>query len=658
MAARFPHSGGGGRRRTGAPALVCRLAALLLPLVLLLLGAVSAAAKDAAPTVPPTRTDSPRDTLATFQRLREGLEAELRAYEDDKTYEGAARLALYSDHFNALIDLTAVPAAKRRERGITTWVYLLDIFGRVGMPDLETVPDAETYEANGDTSFRIPGTPLRILRIEEGEHRDEFLFSGATVDVAPRFFRSIAHMPLETSLDIESFTAFSPQTTGPLVPSGIYRSMPPWLTEPWFDTPLWKVIAVLGVFAVAAAVLVVLHRLVAIGMPKSRLLAPLGSGLDPVAMLLFGSLVLPFLSRQINVSGRFASFVDGIQVTLVYAAYAWLFWLGLRFLSEVFISSPRIPDESLDANLLRLLSGILGIVGVVIILAFGAQAIGLPILSVLAGLGVGGLAVALALRPTLENLIGGVILYVDKPVRVGDFCSFGTLMGTVERIGVRSIKLRALDRTLISVPNAQFADMQIVNWAHCDEMLINETLSLRYETDPDQLRYVLTRLREMLHAHPRINSDTVRVRLANFGESAQNIDMRVYALTREWNDFFAIREDVLLRIFQIVEEAGTGFAFPSRTVYTRSDEGLDANRKEAAGRTVAQWRRSGRLPFPNLPREVVERIEGSLDYPPHGSPGSRAGGEEEMPVSEPLSAEDMPPAAAEPQTGPAPEPKR
>jgi MscS family membrane protein len=134
--------------------------------------------------------------------------------------------------------------------------------------------------------------------------------------------------------------------------------------------------------------------------------------------------------------------------------------------------------------------------------------------------------------------------------------------------------------------------------------------------------------------------------------------MRVYALTREWNDFFAIREDVLLRIFQIVEEAGTGFAFPSRTVYTRSDEGLDANRKEAAGRTVAQWRRSGRLPFPNLPREVVERIEGSLDYPPHGSPGSRAGGEEEMPVSEPLSAEDMPPAAAEPQTGPAPEPKR
>nr|NIS39467.1 mechanosensitive ion channel [Desulfuromonadales bacterium] len=99
----------------------------------------------------------------------------------------------------------------------------------------------------------------------------------------------------------------------------------------------------------------------------------------------------------------------------------WLFWLGARLFIEWIILSPRIPDQSLDANLLRLVAGAAGVIGVAIILAFGGQEMGLPVLSIVAGLGIGGLAVALAIRPTLENLIGGVILYVDRPVRVGDF---------------------------------------------------------------------------------------------------------------------------------------------------------------------------------------------------------------------------------------------
>ena len=255
-----------------------------------------------------------------------------------------------------------------------------------------------------------------------------------------------------------------------------------------------------------------------------------------------------------------------------------------------------------------------------VIIAFGGQTIGLPIMSVLAGLGIGGLAVALALRPTLENLVGGVMLYIDRPVRVGDFCSFGGERGTVEGIGVRSTRIRALDRILITVPNAQFADMQIVNWAECDQMLINETIGLRYETEPDQLRYVLAQLRRMLHAHPRIDSATVRVRFTGYGDSALNVNIRVLADTREWNDFFAIREDILLRVYDIVTAAGSGFAFPSRTLYMARDTGLDAESTEEAKATVAGWRKNRKLPFPSLEREEIERLKGTLDYPPYGSP--------------------------------------
>ena len=106
------------------------------------------------------------------------------------------------------------------------------------------------------------------------------------------------------------------------------------------------------------------------------------------------------------------------------------------------------------------------------------------------------------------------------------FCNFGDHTGTVEAIGIRSTQLRALDRTQITIPNAQFADMQIVNWAKCDQMLINETIGLRYETSPDQLRFVLAKLREMVHAHPRIDNDTVRVRFSGYGNSALNVTLR------------------------------------------------------------------------------------------------------------------------------------
>jgi MscS family membrane protein len=282
----------------------------------------------------------------------------------------------------------------------------------------------------------------------------------------------------------------------------------------------------------------------------------------------------------------------------------------------------------------------------------GAQEMGLPILSLLAGLGIGGLAVALAIRPTLENLIGGFILFLDKPIRVGDFCSFGSQSGTVEKIGVRSTQIRALDRTMITVPNAQFADMQIINWAQCDQMLIDEVIGLRYETSADQLRYVLARIREMFHGHPRIDSDTVRVRFTRYGGSSLDLAIRVYAITREWNDFYAIKEDILFRIKDIVEQAGIGFAFPSHTLYVRRDEGPNSELGERAVQSVAEWRRTGQLPFPQFSAARRKQLDGKLSYPPPGSPDFNATKEElaegeERLSAEPLQAETLVPAGEE-----------
>lgn len=572
------------------------------------------------PTVSPLRTDNPRDLYSTFLRLSDEMEDALLAYTARHTLAGAKRLALLSDQMVALIDLDSVPSVSRREVGIETATYLMDIFGRIDPPDPASVPDQDGLEREGTETHRIAGTPLRIVRIAEGDREGEYLFSASTVQAAPRFLRGLMDRPLRTRLDIESYSAFSPQLTGPLIPAAMVRGMPGPLKGLWLGTPVWKILAIGVLAAVLVVGIALLQRILQSRAPRSPLGAVTLRAILPLAILAAVTIALPYVSHQINLSGAFAEIIEKGETVVAHAAYAWLFWLVVRMLFEWVILSPRIPDQSLDANLLRLVSGVIGIIGAAVILAFGGQAIGLPILSILAGLGIGGLAVALALRPTLENLVGGVMLYFDRPVRVGDFCSFGDQKGTVEGIGIRSTKLRALDRTLISVPNAQFADMQIINWAECDQMLINETIGVRYETEPDQLRYLLARLREMLHSHPRIDSDTVRVRFAGYGSSTLDINIRVYAETREWNDFFAIREDVFLRIYDIVTDSGTGFAFPSQTLYMARDDGLDAARGDAAKATVDRWRKEGKLPFPRLPRDAIERLEGTLDYPPTGSP--------------------------------------
>jgi MscS family membrane protein len=572
------------------------------------------------PEIRPVRTDSPRDTLRTFLRLRDSLETALIDYRAERSADGSEHIALLLAQFRSLIDLSQVAQALRDQKGNDINAYLLDIFGRVKMPQLANVPDADAFSDDSLAQYRIPGTPIKITRIGEGPREGEFLFNARSVDVAPRFYRGIEDLPLSSGLGITSWNATMPQITGPLIPYAVVLAMPGSLASLWLDTPVWKVIATISIALISLLLLLLLHRWLSRTEPDSRIGALSQRLIRPVSVLATVGLLAPFIDKQINTSGVFSHMVDSTMTALTYFSIAWLFWLAVRLFFEWIILSPRIGNESLDANLLRLVAGTFGIVGVVVILAYGGQELGMPVLSVLAGLGIGGLAIALAIKPTLENLIGGVVLYVDKPVRVGDFCSFGDKMGTVETIGIRSIQLRALDRTLITVPNAQFVDLELVNWAECDQLMMRETIGVRYETTPDQLRYTLAKLREMLQGHPRLNSKKVRVRFSGYGNSSLNIIIRVYAKTQEWDEFHAIREDILLRVYDVITSAGTGFAFPSHTIYMSKDKGLDEEAGKKAMEQVEAWRRSGQLPFPSPSPERLKSINDTLDYPPRGSP--------------------------------------
>ena len=583
---------------------------------------------DADPTratlVQPVRTDSPRETMKTFLRLVEELEIAVLAYRRFRNRLNYERIAILEPQFIELLDLSGVPKASRWEVGVDTSAFLLDILGRVDLPDLSEVPDARALEEAKETAWRIPGTPLRIAQVKNGAREGEFLFEPRTVDVAPVFHKRIAHLPLNSDIGVVSWYGALLHAAGPSVPIDFIRALPVPLTQVWLDTPIWKIGIVVALLLLSAGLLAALHKVLRLYKPRNHALRFLRRTVTPLATIGLALTLQAYVVHEIDVVGDFASLFNAAVIVVVHVAAAVALWLVMAMLSELVIQSPKIPDDSLDAHLLRLSSRVLSFLGAVALLANAGQTLGLPVYSILAGLGIGGLAVALAVRPSLENLISGIMLYLDRPVRVGDYCRFGDQSGKIEHIGMRTTRVRTVDRTLISVPNSVFADKEIENWADCDKMQIKTVIGLRYETEPDQLRHVLAKLREMFVAHPRIDPETVRVRFVGYGDSSLDVEIRVYALTQKWDDFFAIREDVLLRVSDIVRASGCGFAFPSQTLYMRRDEELDRERAAQAAEEVSAWRAAGGLPFPDLPPARAEQLMGTLDYPPNGSVAATA----------------------------------
>jgi MscS family membrane protein len=267
------------------------------------------------------------------------------------------------------------------------------------------------------------------------------------------------------------------------------------------------------------------------------------------------------------------------------------------------------------AKFLIVLIGVLGVLGT----------LGVNITAAVAGLGVGGIAVALAAQKSLENLFGGISLFASRPVQVGDFFRYGDQVGTVEEIGLWSTRVRTLDRTVVSIPNAEFSNLRLENFAKRDRMRLWTMIGVRYETTPDQLRYLLARLREILLAHPRVTDDPARVRFFSFGAYSLDIEVFAYVDTADWSEFLSIREDVYVRFMDAIKEAGTGFAFPSTTTYVGRDDGLNAEDSKRAEDRVAEWREKGELPFPHFPDEVRREVWNSLDWPPEGSPAASRG---------------------------------
>jgi MscS family membrane protein len=210
------------------------------------------------------------------------------------------------------------------------------------------------------------------------------------------------------------------------------------------------------------------------------------------------------------------------------------------------------------------------------------------------------LAIALAAQPTIENLIDATNLFADKPVHVG-LCQYGGAKGVVEAIGIRSTRIRGVDRTLTTIPNATLAKMPIVNFTRRDSIVLNTVIGLRYETTRAQLRHLLAGFEELLHSHPRVAAEAARARFVGFGDSSLNIELFAYVTTSDWAQFTVVREDLMLRVMEIVEQAGAAIARPSQTLYLGRDRIPGKHRAHEADLPLQKWNSEGSLPSARFP---------------------------------------------------------
>ncbi|MDJ0970656.1 MAG: mechanosensitive ion channel [Kiloniellales bacterium] len=609
----------------------------------------------------PVDTASPRavfdgflDSVNRAYRLIQDAEAALQAQppriDKEKAREIESVAAEFLQRATTTLDLSKVPDSLRAGVGLETVLQLKEILDRTVLPPIEAIPNAAVVAAarsgsagtlqkdTGPLRWRYPGTGIEIVEVTEGERRGQFLVSAASVARMSEYYDQVRDLPYRPDtyggLELEyhapeltpGFYNFYISTPGYLIPrayflSGLIEDLPGSFKVLYGHQAVWQWIAlfmtVLAILAVAFFVFRLCNRWAeSSGPPLSNWLkipAPV-----IVAMLVSGAIA--FVDGDLNISGGVLEAYTIGSKAIVFLVLALAVYNACKAIAETIIDSPRISEESIDASLLRIGARILGFLAAVWIVIKGIQGLGADLLPLLAGLGVGGLAVALAAQKTIANFIGSLIIFANRPVRVGDFCRYGDRIGTVEQIGLISTRIRSLERTVVTVPNAEFSEMKLENFALRDERLLRTTLQLRYETTADQMRYILAKLRELLIGHPSVTPEPARVRFVGYGAYSKDVEIFAYLRCQDQNTFLAMQEDVLLRMEDIVNEAGSGFALPSQTAYLGRDGGLDADHGDAAEAEVAKWREENKLPFPEFDSARRVGLEDSLDYPPKGSP--------------------------------------
>ncbi|HKF26188.1 MAG TPA: mechanosensitive ion channel domain-containing protein [Candidatus Acidoferrum sp.] len=427
----------------------------------------------------------------------------------------------------------------------------------------------------GSGSFSI-----QLIRVDDDRGGKIWLIARKSLDTIPEVFDSLQFFELEKKL-----------------PATLTRNRVLYM-------PLWQWLAILLAVPVAIAIgwaLSLIPRLLlryyrkrnaATALPPIRLLY-IGPG-----TLLLSAFVHYMLVFMIGASIVYRQYYRRVLwVFLALAAY-WLITRITRDVSARIISRLTASGRMGERSVVSLARRVLEVLAFIIIGLIALSSLGINVTAALAGLGIGGLAIGLGAQKTFENLIGGISILTDKALQVGDACRIGDQRGTVEDIGLRSTKLRTEERTVVTIPNGTVANAVLENFRQRDKILFRQTVHLRYDLAPDHVRYALQELRATLKQNNRVEDASSRVRLLRFIDAGMDVEIYAYLLVRDYADFLALQEDLLLGIADTLERTGALLAFPASTTILAKEVAVDPEKEKAAKAAIENARKAagGRMP--------------------------------------------------------------
>ncbi len=420
-----------------------------------------------------------------------------------------------------------------------TWLDVDDLVNDPNGREGDGLPDYR--DSIGKVLNKDKEVQLLMQRVPRGDGESIWKVSNATVSRIPELYAIYGYSPavekLRRSLPEVSFLGFE----------------------------LFKWVIVLA----TAIVVYLIVFLVALLMRRQ-----LGEPNKPAHRQVFRFLVLPFGLWAVLIAMNTAATSLGRGVTaealqqyspLPVLITVWMLFAGIGLIGTLYGSSLERDGRLGGLVLIRPVSNAIRLLIFLSAILVYLDRIGINITSVLAGLGVGGIAVALALQKPMEDVFGAITLYTQQPVRVGDFCSFGDITGTIEEIGLRTTYLRTLANTRIAIPNGRLAGQPIDNISARQKILYRPSLRLRYDSSPRQIRAVLDGIRELLEKDERI-LDGHRVRFNEIGDDALKLEIFAYFDTQDWAEYLQLAEDMNLRVLDIVTAAGTSLALPASTL--------------------------------------------------------------------------------------------
>lgn len=495
-------------------------------------------------------------------------------------------------HAFEYLDLSEVSRALRDLIGLERVVQLKEILDRITVPPADAIPDDAAIVDMRLKAWRIPDTEIEFVRMEEGPQRGQFLISAATLERLPQFYALVADLPYRPGAGQRLHQAYlslsgrhgdtiyeallnSPIGLAAVVPTRWMLALPDWARYRLFGTASWQWMGLGLGLGIAILLMIGARRLAA----RLRSDQEEGSVIPwhqvpfPLTILFVSGVLISVTCALLRIGGALRVTLIYVEDGVFFVAAAWLAYVGFSILGGIIVTSEHLKRGSLDSQLVLMGSRGIGILAAIVVLIQGADQVGLPAYSVVAGLGVGGLAVALAARDTLANFIGSMLIILEKPFRIGHVIRVGGAEGTVESVGFRSTRIRTPDNSVVSIPSSSVVNATVENLTLRPQRRQRFFVQVTYDTSRATLVKFMDRLRAMLDEHDLVGDRNLQVRLNNFSDSSLDILVMFHLLVETLADELQVREEILLRIMEIAAELEVEFAFPTRTVHVKGAEG-------------------------------------------------------------------------------------